>query len=436
MVNQRKQLRYLLVTHIPFARKPDGDIVLDGLWARDLDGIAQSGWQLQVCAPELKNPSALQTWGPSAATLPSDGPIRFTGFSPVERRIDVWKWPAIRAILAKQVRQADVIHSSNLFAPYVPLSYAHDLAVRLGKKTVFVIAEDFHDMLDWEFVRFGSSQREVRRRTGQLAALDARARRSAATASLTFLHTPAAVTRYRLATRNGVAIRQPGHEESDVISREEFLDKCRYLESGAPLTLIAACRHKGLKGLDLLVWAIHLLAERGLRMQARFYGGGEQNADLKQLTARLGLEEQIAFPGSLPPGPDVYDAIAAGHIFAMPHRTTDFGRAFFDAMAGGTPVLAFRTEASAETVRHEVDGLLTPLDDIEGLAAGIQRLHCDRQLLIRCARAARDRALANTRSSWYKLRADLTRSLFQEEFNLREKSQPASETFKSIAILP
>jgi glycosyltransferase involved in cell wall biosynthesis len=410
-----RKLKYLLVTHIPFARKANGDVVLDGLWARDLEGIAQSGWRLRVCAPELKSESAIQTWGPSAATLPANGPIAFTGFPSVTRRIDAWKWPVIRSVLAKEVRNTDIVHTSNLFAPYVPLSYAHDFAVRLGKKTIYVIAEDFHDMLDWEFVRAGSSPREIERRMRHVAMLDERARRSASTASLTFLHTPAAVTRYRLAARNGVAIRQPGHEEADVISREDLREKCRSLEFGAPLVIVAACRHKGLKGLDLLIWAIHRLAERGLRVEARLYGGGEQNPELKQLVTRLELENQVTFPGTLPPGPDVYRAISAGHIFAMPHRTTDFGRAFYDAMAGAAPVLAFRTEASTETVRHEVDGLLTPLDDIEGLAAGIQRLHCDRPLLVRCARAARERALANTRSSWYQLRADLTRSLFPEE---------------------
>src|SRR5579862_9451614 len=98
------KLRYLLVTHIPFARKSNGDIALDGLWRRDLEGIAQSGWQLQVCAPELESESAIQTWGPSAETLPSNGPIGFTGFPPVTRRTDIWKWPAIRSVLGREVR--------------------------------------------------------------------------------------------------------------------------------------------------------------------------------------------------------------------------------------------------------------------------------------------------------------------------------------------
>jgi L-malate glycosyltransferase len=119
----------------------------------------------------------------------------------------------------------------------------------------------------------------------------------------------------------------------------------------------------------------------------------------------------VVFPGALPPGPEMYQAIAAGHLFAMPHRTTDFGRAFFDAMAGATPVVAFRTAASVDTVRDGVDGLIVPLDDVEGLAAALRRFDRDRALLIRAAHEARTRALTNTRSAWYQYRAEWTREL-------------------------
>ena len=409
-----KQLRYLLVTHIPFARNASGDVVLDSLWARDLEGIAQSGWKVRVCAPELESESAIRTWGPSAATLPKNGLIEFSGFPSISRRVDFWKWPKIRSVLAREVESADLVHTSNLFEPYVGLSYAHDLAVSKGRKTIFVIAEDFNDMLEWEFVRLGGSQREIARRQGHVDALAERVKRSASTASLTFLHTPAAVARYRLSARNGIAIRQPGHETDDVIPAETFEGKCRAIESGAPLEIVAACRHKHLKGLDLLIRSIAILKRRGVPVRVQLFGSGEQNADLKSLAARLQVDDRVLFPGSLPPGRAVYDAIGAGHIFAMPHRTTDFGRAFFDAMAGGTPVLAFRTPASIETVRDGVDGMLASLDDVESLASSIQRFHNDRQLLIRCSRAARDRALANTRSEWYRLRAEWTRQLFPE----------------------
>ncbi len=406
------KIRYLLVTHIPFARNKSGGIVLDGLWARDLGGLAGSGWKLRVCAPELNSESAVRTWGPTAATLSADGPIEFAGFSPIERRTDAWKWPRIQSILRREVTGADLVHTSNLFQPYLGLSFAHDLAAKLGKKTLFVIAEDFHDMLDWEFVRTGSGDGEIGRRRKQLEVLHRRVQRSAATASLTFLHTPAAVARYRLSARNSVAIRQPGHELSDVISQEDFEHKCSEILSGARLKIISACRHKGLKGLDFLIQAVALLKSRGLMLDAELFGSGEQTQELAALAKRAGVANQVSFPGSLSPGAEVYQAISRSHIFAMPHRTNDFGRAFFDAMAGAAPVVAFRTPASSETVRDGVDGLLASLDDVESLASAFARLHTDRTLLIRLAEAARQRAVWNTRSEWYRLRSNWTQSLF------------------------
>ncbi|HZT33955.1 MAG TPA: glycosyltransferase [Bryobacteraceae bacterium] len=407
--------RYLLVTHIPFARTPEGPVRVDALWARDLAGLVASVGPIRVAAPELRPGEAMETWGPTAALVAREAGVSFAGFPPIARRTDLWKWPRIRAVLRREVAGAALVHTSNFFAPYVGLSYAHDVAVRSGKQTLFVIAEDFYDMLAWEWVRPAGQGWEGRRRRRHLEKLDRRVRRSASTATLTFLHTPAAVARYRLAARHGVAIRQPGHEVEDVISAQDLRQKCEEAARGGPLVLIAACRHKPLKGLDLLIGAVALLAAREVRVEARLYGQGEAGDALRALAERLGVADRVRFPGALPPGEAIYRAIAEGHLFVMPHRTTDFGRAFFDAMAGGTPVIAFRTPASVETVRDGVDGLLAPLDDVEGLAEAIHRFHADRALLARAAAAARERGLHNTRQAWFQLRAAWIRSLFAEE---------------------
>jgi glycosyltransferase involved in cell wall biosynthesis len=74
-------------------------------------------------------------------------------------------------------------------------------------------------------------------------------------------------------------------------------------------------------------------------------------------------------------------------------------------------VIAFRTAASLETVRDGIDGLLAPLDDIEGLAAAIERFHADRAFLTRAAEAARSRALVDTRDAWHRFRAACIREL-------------------------
>ena len=73
----------------------------------------------------------------------------------------------------------------------------------------------------------------------------------------------------------------------------------------------------------------------------------------------------------------------------MPHRTTDFGRSFYDAMAGGTPVIAFRTGASIVTVREKIDGWICPLDDAEAQAATLEHLNRSRPLVADAAVNAR-----------------------------------------------
>jgi len=404
----------LLVTHIPFARgEQPGQIVLDGLWARDLQGLIDSGQSsLTVVAPELPQGCDMRSWGPSATVLEPGPSLRFVGIPPVTGRYQWRNWLRIRAILRSEVERADLIQTSNFFPPYLGLSHAHDHAVRRGKKTLLTIAEDFIDMLTWEWLRVAPPGLVALRRQWQLAAMDRRVRRTAATATLTFMHTPASVVRWRNATREGFAIRQPGHELADVIAESAFSRKMREIEAGDPLLIVAACRQKPLKGLDFLIRAVAILGQRQVPVSVRLYGEGESTAALRGLAAQYGVADRVEFPGALPPGSAIYQAISAAHLFAMPHRTTDFGRAFYDAMAGGCPVLAFRTPASIDTVREDIDGLITPLDDTESLASAIEGLHRDRSRLARLATAARQRGLNETRSVWYQLREARIAELF------------------------
>lgn len=411
MTVDRTTCRYLLVTHIPFAREAPGQVSVDALWARDLEGLVASVGPVTVAAPDLSDEGGLPTWGPGAARLDSASGIRFASLRPVQRWRERIRWPQNRRVLAREVSSADIVHTHNLFPPYLGLSFAHDLAVKLGKQTVFVIAEDFHDMLEWEWVRTAPSPRERRRRSRTLSRIDARVRRTAGSASLTFLHTPAAVARYRCHVHDSMEIRQPGHERDDVISAGALEEKESRARAGSPLAIVAACRHKPLKGLDFLIRATARLAARGVPVEVRLYGEGEQTPELRQLAHRLGVADRVDFPGPLAPGREVYDAVAAGDLFAMPHRTNDFGRAFYDGLVGGSPIIAFRTPASEETVRHGVDGLLAPLDDVEGLAQTIERYHEDRGFLAWSARQARERALRETRSDWFRIRAERTLDL-------------------------
>jgi len=407
-------VQYLLVTHIPFARDAMGNAVVDGLWARDLIGLTKSLGPVRVAAPELASDGALQTWGSHSETLSASSGIVFRGFPPMKSSRDFLNSLKIRRILREEVSKADLVHTSNFFAPYTCLYAAHDIAVEMGKKTLFVIAEDFHDMLEWEWVR--PTQGITRwRRERELLALDRSAGKRAGTASLTLLHTPAAVERYRLAARNSMMIRQPGHETSQIISEEDLNSRLASLSEPRPLQLTAACRHSALKGLDLLIRALGLLKDRGVRVDLKLYGSGAQTPQLRRLAEQLGVDDRVLFPGSLAAGEELYAALRQSDLFLMPHRTTDFGRAFFDAMASGLPVVAFRTPASATTVYDGLDGILCQLDDVQGLAERIASLDRDRAQLHSLSRGARLRALENTRTEWFRIRAAWTMSLLNEQ---------------------
>lgn len=405
-------LNYLIITHIPIMRKND-EIIIDEQWANDLAEVATHMGPLRVAAPEI-SASNYPSWGPTSIRLPPDFPVQFRGFPEMKSRRDYWKLPKIRSILKDEVSKADVIHSSNAFPPYMGLLYGHELAVKMGKKTVFVICEDYEDMLAWEWVRTAPSsfQRWLRQKT--LDYINYRMKNAAQTASLLLLGTPPAVNIFRLYSKNAYAFRDTTHLAEDVISDEQLDNKCSEIISGIPLKIISTARHMPLKGPDLLIRAIALLKQRGIPCEAAFYGKGPITPDLIALSKDLNVEEYVKFPGILKPGKEVYETISQSHVMVMPNRTNDFARTFYDAMVGGIPVIAFQTTASQGTVRNEVDGLLAPLDNIIGLSLAIERLHRDRSLLAKLCKNAQLRALAETRTYWHQLRTQLVHELFSK----------------------
>jgi glycosyltransferase involved in cell wall biosynthesis len=403
------EIPYLLVTPIPFAQSEGGSVTIDCLWAEDLKGLAAAFGPVVVAAPKVSSLKDL-TWGPGAESVSATDGLTFFPLPVYRGRLDLTYPIRLRAALRRVILNADIVHTSNLFFPYTPFYYAHDLAVRLGKKTLFVVAEDFFDMLNWQWVRTAPNLFQRYRRRRMLHRLDRMVRKRVSSASVTFLHTPAAVARYRDFAANAIAIRQPVHERDDVIPPHELESKCARIRSESILNLMAACRLEPLKGIDFIVRAIALLRDREIAVRAKFYGSGKDLERLKQLAQQLGVAESTVFPGTISHGEELQQALRNADIFLMPHLTNDFGRAFFDAIAAGTPVIAFRSVASQDTVRHGVDGLITPNADFESLADGIAHYHADREHLVRCSVSARDRALVNTKSHWHQIRAQIIRA--------------------------
>jgi len=108
---------------------------------------------------------------------------------------------------------------------------------------------------------------------------------------------------------------------------------------------------------------------------------------VKNLIARLGLDDRIDIPGPLD-GAKLAGRLNAGQVFVLPFSYEGFGVACLEAMAWGLPVVGSSRGAVREFVDDGINGTLIAPGDTTAFAQQIQRLHDDRTLLACYGQAA------------------------------------------------
>jgi glycosyltransferase involved in cell wall biosynthesis len=73
----------------------------------------------------------------------------------------------------------------------------------------------------------------------------------------------------------------------------------------------------------------------------------------------------------------------------LPSRSEGLGRVVIESFARGRPVIGSRVGGIPDLVKHEVNGLLIPSDNVEALADAMTRLLTDRALAVRLGAQAR-----------------------------------------------
>ena len=61
-------------------------------------------------------------------------------------------------------------------------------------------------------------------------------------------------------------------------------------------------------------------------------------------------------------------------VFVCPSRIESFGIAIVEAWASRLPIAACAAKGPAWLINDDVDGLLSPVDDVNGLSKSIMRL--------------------------------------------------------------
>lgn len=129
------------------------------------------------------------------------------------------------------------------------------------------------------------------------------------------------------------------------------------------------------EGLDLLLEALPLVLREIPEARVLFVGGGPHEAELKSLTARLGLQHAVRFAGRVPHA-EVKRYYSIVDVLAYPRRSmrlTDLVTPLkpLEAMAQGLVVLASDVGGHRELIRDGVNGSLFKAGSAESLARAL-----------------------------------------------------------------
>jgi glycosyltransferase involved in cell wall biosynthesis len=153
------------------------------------------------------------------------------------------------------------------------------------------------------------------------------------------------------------------------------------------------------KGLDTLIDACGLLAERGRDFRWEVIGEGPLRRRLGDRTEALHLRSRVALLGSRDQK-QVRDAYGRARLFVLPCREMENGDrdclpvAILEALAVGVPVISTPISGIPEVVRDGESGLLVPPNDPEALSAAIERVLSDHALRDRLVSGGREAVAA------------------------------------------
>jgi glycosyltransferase involved in cell wall biosynthesis len=168
-----------------------------------------------------------------------------------------------------------------------------------------------------------------------------------------------------------------------------------------PGNLLFFGRIEAYKGLGILVDAVRIVQERGMRARLTIAGRG---SDLDRHRAAIARLAECSVIDRFIPVDDIALLFQRAAVVAVPYL--DGTQSGVAAMAAryGRPVIATRVGSIPEVVRDGVSGLLVEPGDAQQLAAAIERMLSDRPLA--AALAAGAERLGATELSWRAIAQD------------------------------
>jgi glycosyltransferase involved in cell wall biosynthesis len=140
------------------------------------------------------------------------------------------------------------------------------------------------------------------------------------------------------------------------------------------------------KGFDRLIKAFWAVNQRHPESSLVIYGDGPARASLEQLIRELRLISKVSLPGA---HSSPFETSRDGDCFVLSSRFEGFPLVLAEAMLRGLPVISFDCPGGPkEMITDNLNGILIPEGDINGLAQAMNRMIEDPELVAQVSQAS------------------------------------------------
>lgn len=401
-------MRYILVTHIPFALTSDGAYAVNELWGWDLKAHLGVFSDLHIFAPmDLYNRNKF------VYTFPKNS-ITFHPLPNFKKTVQfLIKSPKILYTFHKDIKKEDIVHSTGTAYPPLGLM-ANILCLFKGcKKRIVVFDADFISDLE---LRINLEKNLIKK----LFLLTIKNFYSLVFkfcithSPLTFVVGETLYERYKN-YGNVVKIYASWVKEKDIISSIHLKEKIETFQKENEIKLCFAASLTPKKNPICAIEAAKFLKERGIPVTLHILGEGPMKQKLKELAEKYDLSNYVTFKGLVPYGKPFYETLRKYDAILIPNLSGEQPRIIFDAMANGVVVIGSDTK-SFSVILSNINGLLCDPRDPESFALAVEKLYKykDKKSVEKLIYAGIKTVRENTIESIHKKRMQIINNVFSK----------------------
>jgi len=372
---KRINKRYLLLTFLPYYEDKEGRLWLDSLWCRDFEEHLRYLSRPILAAPKIaKEDLSLEDQkNLQLVKIPPGVDLQLQHVDPpaklIKEIVTSFKW---MFVLWKLVGRADIVHFTLAGWPFLRAWFLL-LCALLRKKSRVVVVES----AEWRNPSpsgegfLGAIKRKI------ISVLVEIGAKLAVRSAHLSIYTHQGYRNSLLGDGKGQSAVLPVSwiREEDILTDEmagQSWEEKR-LKQGEQLRLLIAGRLTESKGVGVLLQALELLDQKGVRVKLDVYGYGPFRDQLESKAGSF-KSVQIVTPPPIPYGRAMLDVIRKQHVVVAPSLSDEQPRILFDAFSQAVPVIASDTEGLKSILNSHDIGWIIPKGDAKALAEKIRTL--------------------------------------------------------------